>query len=403
MEFCIIDENIANDIVSFIKNRPNIPEEAENIIVSKQKKFYIKKLIGKRVRKDKIEDLKKIIERNFYKSLINPGETVGIIAGQCIGEKTTQSSLNNFHSAGLDTGSTSQIDSLQNIINASKMKKKEVRKYFQVNLYLKNKPNSLKELKEKTIQYLEEIKLKDLINDITVSGNTVTIILNLEKIFLYRITRKQLLENIPGENKQCPPYCSLDENATTINLTCEYDPEICHKIEFIRQIRDIKIVGIEGVNYHIFSQTNDKEWFIQCLCSSINVFLKYTDIYDINRIICNSIHDMYSHFGILVAYEMVIKKCKDIIPDIDESHFKILAMRMTKNGVIEPLTRYTMRNNNSPLSKASFEESFETFIKAAKYNEKEKFKSVSSAIIFGKKPSIGTYQSEILVDYSFYS
>ncbi len=46
---------------------------------------------------------------------------------------------------------------------------------------------------------------------------------------------------------------------------------------------------------------------------------------------------------------------------------------MTYSGTIEPITRYTMRNDESPLSRASFEESFETFLKAAKFKEVEPF------------------------------
>lgn len=409
--FTIIDNNLANEIVSFISHRPGIPKDVEDTIVERQKKYYIDKLVGKNIKTNKIDDLKKNIKLNFYKSLIQPGETVGIICGQCIGEKTTQSSLNNFHSAGLDTGATSQIDSLQNIINASKMKKKELRKYFKVSLFLKNKPNSLNELKKETIQYLEEIKLKDLIEsesfireaDYTVPSaprGVIHLHLSLEKIFLYRIKRQQILDQIPCKDKHMPAYSTLSEESEYVTLTCYYDTNI-NKFDLIRQIREAHIIGIEGVNSHMFVHNNE-EWYIDCLCNTINVFFKYSNIYDLNRIICNSIYDMYTNFGILVAHELIIQKCKTIIPGIDESHFKILAMRMTKNGVIEPLTRYTMRNNNSPLSKASFEESFETFIKACKYNEKEKFKSVSSSIICGKKPNIGTYQADILIDPLFF-
>ncbi len=54
---------------------------------------------------------------------------------------------------------------------------------------------------------------------------------------------------------------------------------------------------------------------------------------------------------------------------------------MTYSGTIEPITRYTMRNDESPLSRASFEESFETFLKAAKFKEVEPFTGVSASVI----------------------
>jgi len=36
----------------------------------------------------------------YMKSLVNPGENVGTIAGQSIGEPSTQMTLNTFHLAG---------------------------------------------------------------------------------------------------------------------------------------------------------------------------------------------------------------------------------------------------------------------------------------------------------------
>lgn len=406
------------EILDFIQPRQGVPIETELSIVEKQKEYYRKQLEGKRIYPEKIPIFKKELEKIYLRSLIQPGETVGIICGQCIGEKTTQSSLNNFHSAGLDTGSTSQIDSLQTIINASKVKKKEIRKYFRVSLFLKEPTKTVVELHEKTSHYLEQIKFGDLITkihknitydipdifDSFLFSNALMFQLDLQKIFSYRISRKILLEKISQleniEKVFCLPFSMLPRESTTIDVYVSFD---CNVFELLKEIRQISIVGIEGVITHVFSQKNNGEWFIDCLCNSINIFFVYSHIYDFSRIICNSVNDMYNHFGILASEELIVEKCKEIMPDIDESHFRLLAIKMTKNGNIEPLTRYTMRNNSSPLTKASFEESFETFIKACKFKETEKFRSISSSIICGKKPQIGTYQCDVLIDPEFFN
>ena len=414
-----IDKELAENIVSsFVKPRQSIPHDVECVIVEKHKKYYMSQLVGKEIKQEAIEKLRTVLEKAYLNSLIQPGETVGIICGQCIGERTTQSSLNNFHSAGLDTGSTSQIDNLQTIINASKIKKRKVRKYFRVSLYMINRNLNLKQLKNLTAQYLDEVKFSDIIVDIQHKNvdpcihpifkgfsfeskkNVVKFVLDLEKIYSYRITRDQLIKAIPSVKSYCLPYSLLEKEDTTLDFYCEFVED--NVFEFLKKARESLITGIEGVKSHVFMQTNSGEWYIDCLCNKIMIFFEYSHIFDINRIICNSVNDMFIHFGVLVAYQLIIEKCKEIIPGIDTAHFKLLAMRMTKNGNLEPLTRYTMRNNSSPLTKASFEESFETFIKACKFNEKEKFKSISSAIICGKKPRVGTYQCDILIDPKFY-
>lgn len=417
----IITEELANEIVSFIKPRSCIDKDVENVIVQKQKEFFTKQLLGKDLNENGIEKLKEQLENWFLNSLIQPGETVGIIGSQCIGEKTTQSSLNNFHSAGLDTGSSSQIDNFQLIVTASKIKKKDPRKFFKVSLYFKDKTMSLSEIKEKTVHHLEELKISEVIlnieyknisidipdifkNDYLVpeSSKVVKFEIDLGKIFKYRITRKHLLSKFPCYKAYCSPYCLLDEDAISISVFCFLE-ENFNIFEFIKETRERSLLGVEGVKSHIYSKTSSGEWFVECFCNSISVFFLYPEIYDLNRLMCGSITDLNSCFGILVAYESIVQNLKEIIPDIDSSYFKIKAMRMTKNGFIEPLTRYTMRTNPSPLTKASFEESFETFLKACRYKETEKFKSISSAIICGKKPRIGTYQCEILIDPSFYN
>lgn len=41
-----------------------------------------------------------IMQSKYMKSLVAPGETVGVLAGQSVGEPSTQMTLNTFHMAG---------------------------------------------------------------------------------------------------------------------------------------------------------------------------------------------------------------------------------------------------------------------------------------------------------------
>lgn len=417
-----IDEKLFLELIDFIELRPTVPEEIEINIVNKHKDILRKQLIGKKIKLKAIPILKSILCSKYYQSLVQPGEAVGIVCGQSVGEKTTQSSLNNFHSAGLDTGSTSQIDNLHNIINASKIKKKENKKLKTMKLYLKEKPTSLEDLKLKTSHYLEAIKFSDLLicediktcdyipedyflfynfdKDYIEKKTIVKVCLKLEIIYNYKISIDDLKKSLKNYDFYILPFSLLEENSTFVEAYFLIDVPF---FEFYKNVKIEIIVGLEEIKSHIFTKDNfTNEWYIECLCSNMNLLSLY-EIYDLNRVVSDSINDINSYFGILVTKELILQKCKEIITGIDDSHFKILSMRMTKNGVVEPLTRYTMRSTNSPLTKASFEESFETLIKACKFNEKEIFNSVSSSIICGKKPRIGTYQCEVLIDPSFYS
>ena len=62
-------------------------------------------LIKKRFNKQAVTLLMEHIILNYKKSIVHPGEMVGVIAGQSIGEPTTQLTLNTFHHSGVATKS----------------------------------------------------------------------------------------------------------------------------------------------------------------------------------------------------------------------------------------------------------------------------------------------------------
>ena len=57
------------------------------------------------ITKEKYQKILMLVEQQFYKSRIIPGEMVGPIAAQSIGEPTTQMTLNTFHYAGVSAKS----------------------------------------------------------------------------------------------------------------------------------------------------------------------------------------------------------------------------------------------------------------------------------------------------------
>ena len=58
-------------------------------------------LVNKRFHKKAISMLINVITMKYKQSIVHPGEMVGVIAGQSIGEPTTQMTLNTFHLAGV--------------------------------------------------------------------------------------------------------------------------------------------------------------------------------------------------------------------------------------------------------------------------------------------------------------
>jgi DNA-directed RNA polymerase subunit A" len=95
----ILTENEIEDIIDFIKPNVSIPIESAITIMEMTKDRFRDQLKGQKVYPEIIPELKKQLQKNYIESLIQPGESVGIIAAQSIGEKNTQSTLNTFHKA----------------------------------------------------------------------------------------------------------------------------------------------------------------------------------------------------------------------------------------------------------------------------------------------------------------
>ena len=83
-------------------------------------------LIVRRFNKNALNYLVKTIQMQYQKAIVSPGEMVGIIAAQSIGEPTTQMTLNTFHFAGVASKSnvTRGVPRIEEILSLSAHPKK---------------------------------------------------------------------------------------------------------------------------------------------------------------------------------------------------------------------------------------------------------------------------------------
>ena len=144
---------------------------------------------------------------------------------------------------------------------------------------------------------------------------------------------------------------------------------------------------------------NEKdEWYIETDGSNFKKLLGHP-IIDMTRLHSNNVWDIFETLGIEAAREFLINEFLNIMTGINSCHVKLLVEKMTYNGTINSISRYTLRKDESgPLSKISFEESVDGFIRAAFATDVEKLKGVSGSIITGKRAHMGTGMLELKMD-----
>ena len=122
-------------------------------------------LVKKRFNKKAVELLLETIILMYKKALVHPGEMVGVIAGQSIGEPTTQLTLNTFHLAGVATKSnvTRGVPRIEEILRLTRNPDKP-----SATVFLKPADQLDKDKAAKLCIMIEHTKLVDVVKSIEI-------------------------------------------------------------------------------------------------------------------------------------------------------------------------------------------------------------------------------------------
>jgi len=122
-------------------------------------------LVNKRFHRKALILLLETIILKYKQSIVHPGEMVGVIAGQSIGEPTTQMTLNTFHLAGVASKSnvTRGVPRIEELLRLTKNPKSP-----SLTIYLKSIDEHDKEKAVKYANMIEYTKLIDVVKSIQI-------------------------------------------------------------------------------------------------------------------------------------------------------------------------------------------------------------------------------------------
>lgn len=395
-----------DEFLNFIQPRPCFANlQSEIIMVEKQKQRFRPKLFNVPL----TEELRDRLKDLHFNALITPGECVGIAGAQSLGEFSTQATLNTFHSTGFDSGVGSTVDRFQEIINASKNPKN-----IECKIYFTKRYVSSVECKDEN--RIVGVTFNHLIKDmwiiqkpsawhsichIVFSVNPQPFSIEEFYVFRYSLNRSLMYKHAlhPFQIKErierlfptfivlFSPLCKRGRSYVDL---CIPKSETLNSVRdcYLPKIESTCVSGIENIEDIIVKQIDD-EFIIETLGGSFQGICHIPNI-DMFRTTTNNIWDLYHTLGIEAVSEYLLEELTRIMNGVQIHNISLLVSRMTYHGTISGITRYTMRNECGTLSKASFEESMETFLKSAKFGEIDSFKGISAEIIGGHRPSVGT-------------
>jgi DNA-directed RNA polymerase II subunit RPB1 len=394
------------------------------------------------------------ILHRFLSAIVAPGEAVGPLAAQTIGEVNTQLSMKSVHGVGKAIKLTSGVQRLNEILKVSKHMKTPSMK-----IYLKSEYNNDKDTVKKVRNKVRYTKIEHLIrssqilylhpsmetstdeeteylqtyfefNNIlgvdpvdtkTLSPWTLYLEFEKEDLIDKQITMADIQDAILMHcNSENDIQCIFnDDNSSQlmIRIRLKNDVSDSNNILFLKelekQIIQMKLKGITGiidcnteemqaVKYvEAGKAISTKETILRTHGSNLYDILTMEEV-DFYRTMSNNIVEVYEIFGIEAARNVLIDEMYSVVfsKKVGIRHFEMLADLMTYRGGLMQIDRHGINrsDDNGFIAKASFEEVTDIFVKAAVFAEKDKMQGVSASIMMGQLCPIGTNYFDVLLD-----
>ncbi len=435
-------------------------------------------LLNKRFNKKALEILLETIILDYKRAIVAPGEMVGMIAAQSIGEPTTQMTLNTFHFAGVASKSnvTRGVPRIEEILSLSASLKNP-----SLTVYLKPEDETDKD-KANTFQYmLEHTKLEEIVKSVEIcfdpddlntlideDKDTMTQYREFENMINECLETSATAEN-PNEKSKwvirmvMDPETMLEKNITmddvnfTLNntykeeISCVYSDYNADKLVFrIRMnnvlknaasraqkkaklnpldqsdqiyilknfqdqlLNNIVLRGIKNIDKVILRKVKDNLveksgsyvkqdiWVLDTIGTNMLDVLGL-DYIDPTRTYSNDIIEIFNVLGMEAARQAIYNELADVIEFdgtyLNYHHMALLCDRMTFTNKMISIFRHGINNDDiGPIAKASFEETPEMFLKAARHGELDMMRGISANVMCGQEGLFGTASFQVVLD-----
>ena len=461
-------------------------------------------LFVKRFNRSALSILISVINLQYKRSIVAPGEMVGMVSAQSIGEPTTQLTLNTFHSAGVASKSnaTRGVPRIEEILSLSENPKNP-----SITVYFKEDDESTPERVQEFIPLIEHTKLAEVVESVEVCFDpddlntlveqdraVMTQYQEFEKL-IEECVRDSVIAGTAGapdvpsvssgaaassaasaamKSKwiiriKIDPVAMLDKKLTMddihFSIKNSYGNEVScafsdynddnlvfrlrmenvsqgkksggggggfggsgggHKqnpldqsdhIYMIKTFQDqllnnIVLRGVKGIKKVMLRKikntltkadgvyTKKDSWVLDTTGTNL-IHMLGVDYIDAKRTVSNDIQEVYRVFGIEAARQAIYNELAEVFDDspINYHHVCLLCDRMTVSSSMISIFRHGINSDDiGPIAKASFEETPEMFLKAARHAELDPMRGISANVMCGQEGYYGTSAFQVLVN-----
>jgi DNA-directed RNA polymerase II subunit RPB1 len=350
------------------------------------------------------------IQVKNWTSWAQPGEQVGIIAAQSIGEPATQMTLNTFHLAGVaaKSGMTRGVPRLKEVFKVTKAPKAT-----SLGIFLKPE---FREDKEKAREVAQDLELTMLRDIVTTAGlyydpkdETTVVPEDRELVAFYKLFEQRDMAGQAEGSEEAGPLentfskwmlrlefnketmfnrnITMDDVAYVLNekfnntinmiyadfnsqklimrirldrgMDAEEDDYTNFKKFQARLLMTVAVRGVPGIKAASFSKSENRVELIDGKPTKISEYSIDTDgsnfievmnhpAVDPTRLYTTNVHDLLDILGIEAARGILLSEIDSLFADagVNYRHLGLLIDSMTRNGRLMSVDRYGINKNN---------------------------------------------------------
>jgi len=381
----------------------NIQKEIKKKLKELQKKNILPPLIIEQLREKLLQlkitkkQLNRIIEeviKAYKMALVEPGEAVGTVAAQSIGEPGTQMTLRTFHYAGVaELNVTLGLPRLIEIVDARRNPSTPM-----MTIYLEEEYCHSEEKAREIAQKIEMTKIENVARNVEIDlvNRRILIVLDPELMRNKGVKVEEVAERLKKLKKG---EVVVEDNIIYVERKTEKLPELQRLLE---KIRNLQIKGIKGITRVIIRKIKEtNEYVLYTEGSNLAEVIKVPGV-DFTRTKTNNIHEIAEVLGIEAARNIIIEEAMGVLEeqglDVDIRHIMLVADLMTATGEVKQIGRHGVSGEKpSVFARAAFEVTVKHLLEASLRGEQDVLRGVAENVIIGQEIPLGTGSLELLM------
>lgn len=337
---------------------------------------------------------------SYERSLVEPGEAVGTVAAQSIGEPGTQMTLRTFHYAGVAELSVTQgLPRLIEIVDARNNPSTPTMKIHLVEEFTQER-----DVAKEIARNIEMVLVESVASNVSIDllRQAIDIRFDPELMEDKGLKVEAIAEAIQAKIKAKGEVEAAD-NTIFVYPANETLADLQRLSE---KIREVRVKGINNVTHVVIRKESDS-YVLYTEGSNLEDALEIEGV-NPHKIYTNNLREIFQVLGIEATRNAIIQEAMNVLNeqgmDVDVRHIILVADMMTADGTIRQIGRHGISGSkNSALARAAFEVTIKHLLGAGIAGTRDPLRGITENVILGQLIPLGTGAIDLLMNPQFTS